>query len=651
MSDHVRLALPSPAVNSPRPRTLAQRAYARSRARSLSVLIALGASAAASRSDAQITGWALDRFEPAPAGDAFFTTTHPRSSRDSAGSIHVGLMLDYGLRPLVFTNSAPPAGGDPTTGVLDHMLVLRAQASAEVFRRVGLDMDLPFAVPVGGGSSLVPLIVQGGVRDGLAVGDPRFGLRLRIAGEADRTPISVYLGAQGFFGFLRSSTRQQFVTDEAFRGRLYLSLAGRGGPVRWSLTTGYHARPRLDIASMLDPTSSGGPIVASELFASAGVAYTLLGDRLSFGVEGWVQTPAERMFARSNVAAEVMATGRFKPASWVELALGVGPGLTRAVGTPTVRAVFSATFLAFDGASVPRRSAAEDDLLAQRASQRNASGASATSTASGDRSPSQQPQQTPPARTEADPCPLGERCDSAALDRDGDGVFSPVDQCPNDPTGAFADPTRAGCPDPDADRDGVSDHRDACPQEPAGDRPDPLRAGCALVDRDGDNVADGVDHCPDQPGAPSPDPNRNGCPSLVRMETGSFRILEQVYFDTNRATIQARSFPVLQAVADAMRARQDVRRLSVEGHTDDRGDIERNVDLSVRRATAVMLWLAGHGVEPERVEAHGFGPTRPVTPNRTAQDRERNRRVEFRVVDPAQPAAATAPAQNAGAQR
>ncbi|MFO0557636.1 MAG: OmpA family protein [Polyangiales bacterium] len=614
--------------------------------RARAALLSLVVTSISASSEAQVLGWALDRFEPAPSGDAFFTTSHPRSSRGSAGSIHAGLMVDYGLRPLVFTSAAPAAGADPTIGVVDHGIVVRAQASAEVFRRVGLDMDLPFVAQIAGGSSLVPLLVQGGVREGLAVGDPRFGVRLRLAGEADRDPISVYFGAQGFFGFLRSSSRQQFVTDESFRGRLYLSLAGRGGPVRWSLTAGYHARPRLDITAALDPTATSGPLIASEVFANAGLAYTFANDRFSFGLEGSVQTPAERMFARSNVAAELMATGRAKPASWVELALGVGPGLTRAVGTPTIRAVFSATFLLFDGASVPQRSAAEDDAWARAAATRSASSSTTVTTTAGGESSSESSARAP-ARTEADPCPLGERCDSAALDRDGDGVLSPIDQCPSEPTGAFADPTRAGCPDPDGDHDGVSDHRDQCAQEPAGDRPDPLKPGCPLIDRDNDNVADAVDHCPDQPGAPSPDPQRNGCPSLVRMETGSFRILEQVYFDTNRATIQARSFPVLQAVADAMRARADVRRLSVEGHTDDRGDIERNVDLSVRRATAVMLWLASHGVEAERLEAHGYGPTRPVTPNRSAQDRERNRRVEFRVVDPAQPAAA----QSSGAGR
>lgn len=580
---------------------------------------------------AQTRGWALDRFEPAPAGDSFFSSGHPRVPARSAGVMHAGLSLDYALRPLVFSRSDGAA--NPSFSVVDHFVALRAQASAEVARRVGFDVDLPFVATIGGSDANVSRVIAGGVLSGFTLGDPRLGVRLRIAGEADRNPLSVYLGAQGFFGFLQAAQRQQFATDESFRGRVYLSLAGRIGPLRWSVTTGYHGRPKVDLVTAFDPSATEGPVIASELFASAGLAWTLLSDRLSVGLEAWAQTPVERMFQRFNLGAEVIASGRYKPVSWLELALGLGPGLSRAVGTPAFRALFSATFTLFDGAGVPQRSAAEEDRLASLSSNERVATGETTVQATVARGA---------APDHEAPCPFSERCTLAELDQDRDGVFSPIDQCPSQPAGDTPDPTRAGCPDPDGDGDGVSDHRDACPAEAAGDRPDPLRAGCPLIDRDQDNVADAVDRCPDQPGAPSADPERNGCPSLVRLEAGALRILEPVFFDTNRATIQRRSFAVLQAVVDAMRARRDIRRLSVEGHTDDRGDIERNVDLSVRRATAVMLWLVSQGVEPERVEAHGYGPTRPLTTERTAAARARNRRVEFRVVDPAPPSSSGA---------
>jgi outer membrane protein OmpA-like peptidoglycan-associated protein len=235
-------------------------------------------------------------------------------------------------------------------------------------------------------------------------------------------------------------------------------------------------------------------------------------------------------------------------------------------------------------------------------------------------------------------------------DTDNDTVFDNEDQCPTTPRGEHPDPERAGCPDGDDDNDGVFNHADQCRTQHQGPHPDPARPGCPVPDRDNDSVPDPMDHCPDQPGAPHPDPNRNGCPGLVRVEAGQIRILRQVFFATNRDRILPRSFPVLQAVADALRATPEIRRVSIEGHTDDVGDDAANMDLSQRRANSVTTWLTQHGVEASRLEAHGFGETRPmvpITPGMSRRERNnaraQNRRVEFRIIDPAAPTPATAP--------
>ncbi|MDP3278907.1 MAG: OmpA family protein [Deltaproteobacteria bacterium] len=588
--------------------------------------LVLAAPTMALAQSAQDQGWALNRFEPAPAGDSFFASEHPRTPATGAGVVRVGILGDYALRPLVFTPREASGTNPMSAGVVDHLISLRLQASVDIQRRLGLNFDMPFAVPVAGSLSRA---LQGGVIEGFSVGDPRFGARLRLAGEADRTPLSVYLGAQAFFGFLLSSQRSQLVTDEALRGRAYLTLAGRGGPVRWSLSTGYHARPRHVVQ---------GAVIASELYLNAGVSVALMQDRLSVGAEAWVQTLAETAFASGNIAAEVIAIAKYAPCSWLELSAGVGPGITRAVGVPSLRGLVGVTLTPFDGSRVPQRTPADDDAFARAES-------SARSARAERNTPSQDPVNIQESRVALAPCSLGAPCDPATLDADHDGILLPVDQCPNEPAGSSPDPERPGCPDGDQDHDGVTDHRDECRTEPQGSTADPLHLGCPLQDRDGDNVADRDDHCPDVAGAPSRDPARNGCPSLVQMSSGELRILQPVFFDTGRATIQRRSFEVLQAVADALAARTDVRRLSVNGHTDSRGNLELNVDLSVRRATAVMLWLAEHGVEPQRLEAHGFGPTQPIADNATADGRERNRRVAFRVLIPAptEPAAATPP--------
>jgi outer membrane protein OmpA-like peptidoglycan-associated protein len=178
------------------------------------------------------------------------------------------------------------------------------------------------------------------------------------------------------------------------------------------------------------------------------------------------------------------------------------------------------------------------------------------------------------------------------------------------------------------------DSADQCPREHHGLNPDPERPGCPLPDRDGDSVPDASDACPDEPGAPSQDPARNGCPGLVRVEEGQLRIMRPVYFATNRDVILGRSRPVLEAIADALASMQGIRRISIEGHTDDVADDAYNLELSRRRASNVRTWLVEHGVPAERLEAHGYGETCPVVRETTRAARATNRRVEFRIVDP-----------------
>jgi outer membrane protein OmpA-like peptidoglycan-associated protein len=220
-------------------------------------------------------------------------------------------------------------------------------------------------------------------------------------------------------------------------------------------------------------------------------------------------------------------------------------------------------------------------------------------------------------------------------DTDGDGVHDPEDRCVSAPAGEFPDPNRPGCPDGDADNDTVRDATDQCPTEAQGFYPDPARPGCPLADGDGDRVPDVNDACPTQPGAPSQNPRRNGCPSLVRLELDRITIQRPVFFATGRDTILARSTAVLTALADALQAVPQIRRISIEGHTDDVGDDAANLDLSNRRANTVMQWLIDHGVDASRLEAHGFGETQPIETGTSARARAANRRVEFRVIDPA----------------
>jgi outer membrane protein OmpA-like peptidoglycan-associated protein len=229
-------------------------------------------------------------------------------------------------------------------------------------------------------------------------------------------------------------------------------------------------------------------------------------------------------------------------------------------------------------------------------------------------------------------------------DADGDGVFDDQDRCPTTPAGPTPDPERLGCPDSDDDNDRVLNQADQCRTVHQGINPDPARPGCPLPDRDNDSVPDQPDACPDQPGAPDPDPKKNGCPGLVRVEQTQIVINRPVYFATLKDRILPRSFPVLKAVAEALRALPEIRLVAIEGHTDSQGKDAFNADLSQRRAASVMKFLIEQGIDAGRLKAIGHGESKPVASNKTAAGRAQNRRVEFNILDPAPaPAPAVAP--------
>jgi outer membrane protein OmpA-like peptidoglycan-associated protein len=100
-------------------------------------------------------------------------------------------------------------------------------------------------------------------------------------------------------------------------------------------------------------------------------------------------------------------------------------------------------------------------------------------------------------------------------------------------------------------------------------------------------------------------------------------------FETGRAALQPSAGPILAEVA-AVAARCPGA-LRVEGHADDRGADELNLELSQARAEAVVEALAAAGVSRSRMAAQGFGETRPVAANDTADGRARNRRIEIRM--------------------
>jgi OmpA-OmpF porin, OOP family len=101
-----------------------------------------------------------------------------------------------------------------------------------------------------------------------------------------------------------------------------------------------------------------------------------------------------------------------------------------------------------------------------------------------------------------------------------------------------------------------------------------------------------------------------------------------IRFDVNKATIKPESMGVINSIAQLMQEHTEIN-LSVEGHTDSDGDDASNLTLSERRAQAVVAELTGMGIQANRFVSKGWGESKPVAPNNTAEGKAANRRVEF----------------------
>jgi outer membrane protein OmpA-like peptidoglycan-associated protein len=120
----------------------------------------------------------------------------------------------------------------------------------------------------------------------------------------------------------------------------------------------------------------------------------------------------------------------------------------------------------------------------------------------------------------------------------------------------------------------------------------------------------------------------------VRVTDEGITIESEILFATGSATLDmSRSRAALVSVARLLNARADIGHVEVRGHTDNEGDSKVNLDLSQRRAQAVVDALVAMGVERSRLSARGFGDTVPKAPNTSETGRALNRRVEFIIVD------------------
>lgn len=596
-----------------------------------------------------LPGFQLNRYQPTAAGEWSFLVDHPVYSGERRFS--AGVTLSYAHSPLVLPSLA--------LSPLRHQLIGHVDLAGSFLDRVLVTASLPVTLYEAGDGS------AGLKPAGVAAGDPRLGLLARLYGQPLSSPFSLSLGAQLWIPVNSySQTFQTQVGESGFRVMPKLIFAGYARKVLWSATAAYYYRPSSPIGTL---AAAADNFAGAEVQVGGAVSYADTARRFAVGVEALMATSTvEPRYA----SLDVLVGAHYNIARALQVSAGVDFGAIRAAGTADFQPLLR---LAYAPMRAPVKLAPRDgdgDGIAdtEDACPRLPGPASADRRIHG--CPSMKPAECavkPVARAvmdrdgdgvpdDRDACidqPAGARPDAQRLgcplgDRDGDGVTDDVDQCPDVVAGPHPDVRqgRAGCPDQDSDGDGVFDSQDRCPQEAAGLHADAARPGCPQGDRDHDLVPDGVDACPDKAGAPSADPKKNGCPGKVEVRGGAIVLLGKIQFAKSSAEIAEKKGGtglLLESLADALKAMPVIKKVSIQGHTDDKGKRDKNVRLSQERAQSVQGWLVAHGVSAGRLEARGFGPDKPLVENKKEKDREKNRRVEFVIVDPPQPAVKDAP--------
>ncbi|EYF06517.1 OmpA family protein [Chondromyces apiculatus DSM 436] len=524
---------------------------------------------------------ALDRFDPAPAGDAFFSV--PSASVPGKLAPGAAALLSYARDPLSLRRQSDE--GDELTWV-SRQVVLHVLVSMELFERVKLDLDVPVTVEQGGTSGTLGTQTVT-APSGAQAGDLRVGGRVALLGQDGAVPaaalrMSVWLpggGARAFSG------------TESARFAPALVVGGEYPRWLWSATFGGRFVP-----------ASEESLTGGETFGGVAAALRLGGFQIGpeLMVAGVAGNPLQER-ARSGVSAEGWLGARVALGP-VTLGLGGGPGFGRTPGTPAFR-LFGGISVAADLGRSRERTPVAGDAGEGDGARRDAAKAVGAK--------------------------VPERAVGVApvSDQDGDGVVDADDACPA--LVGVDRPPRRGCP-PDQDGDRIVDADDRCPAEAGVASTNAERHGCP-ADTDGDGIVDARDACPSERGEATQDPQTHGCPRAVRVEGSQIVLLQQVNFATGKAEILKESFDLLQQVVRALEEHPEIARVAVDGHTDGRGSEKANLDLSRRRALSVVQWLIEHGVDARRLESRGFGPRRPLADNTTDAGRAKNRRVEFQI--------------------
>jgi outer membrane protein OmpA-like peptidoglycan-associated protein len=550
----------------------------------------------ASTASAQQRGFTADRLIIAPNPDDLFATFRPHVAERTR--FFFDGYADYIRRPIktrYITNEGRQQSDQPA--VVNNQANLYLSAGAELIGRLSLSATLPITFVNTATGDLIRK-TQGVNLDSFAVGDLRFDAR-GILAQNDAKSLRFGLAGTVFF----STGNEKSFAGDGFGHALLQALGEqKAGPVVIVQNLGVHFRNRHDLGN-----DTGRLSFANEMTFGVGAFVPFRSGRARIGGQIYGSTGISKVDNLGNTEKKsTFFTNQHTPVEWlgeVRFALdqnqrwwfngGGGTLIKPAYNTPDFRVI----------AGIGYQFSIKDTAP-----------------------------YSPPSRMIKD----DERISDQAPDRDGDGFPDVIDACPDVPEDHQQPNPSDGCPAPsDRDKDGIPDDKDKCPDVPEDRDGIDDEDGCPEDDVDKDGIPDAEDACPREPGKKSPDPKQNGCPQFIRRIEGSneIAILKKIEFDTGKASIKAGSLPILDEVADLLKANPSIKKVSVEGHTDSRGKKEMNMVLSRDRAEACVKYLVTKGVEASRLASQGFGPDKPIDTNDTNDGRQKNRRTEFHIID------------------
>jgi OOP family OmpA-OmpF porin len=162
-------------------------------------------------------------------------------------------------------------------------------------------------------------------------------------------------------------------------------------------------------------------------------------------------------------------------------------------------------------------------------------------------------------------------------------------------------------------------------------------AGCGSTTAFSDASSIKIQGTPPAPPPPPPkeEPKPEPPPKPKRVEVTADKIVihDKILFEVNKAVIRQESHALCDEIVQVIKDNKQIKKISIEGHTDSDGGDKYNLTLSGKRAAAVMQYLVDHGVDAARLASQGFGETKPIGDNKTDEGKEKNRRVEFIITE------------------